>query len=58
MPTVSPVQEVEQRAEQHQEVGQEAKEMGGVLGDQEKAGDGQEGEQHEPAPSPPPSGRL
>src|SRR5262245_60871821 len=58
MPAVSPVQEVEQRAEQHQEVGQDAKKMGGVLGDQEKSSDGEEGEQHEPAPSPQPVVRV
>src|SRR5262249_46499864 len=52
MPAVAPVEQMEQRAEQDQEVGQEAEEMGCVLGDQEKSGDREKYPQDDPTAQP------
>jgi len=48
MPTVvSTVEEVHQWTQKQQKIRQDAKEMGGVLGDEEKSGDGEKGKEDE-----------
>src|SRR5215813_9068997 len=52
MPAVSSVEQMEQRAEQDQQIGQEAEEMGRMLGDQEKSGDREKYPQNDPTAQP------
>jgi predicted ribonuclease YlaK len=50
MVTMPVVQEMQHWAEEHQQIGQDAKQMRGVLRDQEESADGEKGEQHRGAP--------
>jgi len=50
VPTVFAVQEMQQRPQEYQQVRQDAKEMGCVLGDEEEPADGEKGDQYDVAP--------
>jgi hypothetical protein len=48
--TMSAVQEMQHRAEEHQQIWQNAEQMRGMLRDQEEPTDGEKGKQHHGAP--------